>query len=377
MDLWHISAIDAHAYVLPTIDSTLNVLDTRTATKALAFDQTLSHSLQSLAYQRSLRDIGELLECEPTTEAIAIQRDRLGFEQTAQRCFEAANLEGVILEQAPNFLIDQLLPMDWYRQWLKPYRLICLESLAEQMIPKVDRFDVFLEWFRSELDPLPPNVVGFKTIAASRSGLDIHLVYPETAEDCFYNLKRQQIDKDAPVRLQKDLVDFLLLIALDVATQHQIPLLVQTGMGDSGMDLRLANPLHLRPILEEPRYQSAPIVLQHGAYPFSQEAGFLASQYSQVYVDIGLAIPCLSVRGMKHLVHQLLESAPIGKILYSSSGRTSPETFYLAAKWGRTVLGQVLDEVVRDGDLTAQEAELGAIAILRGNAIRLYALPAE
>ena len=55
-----------------------------------------------------------------------------------------------------------------------------------------------------------------------------------------------------------------------------------------------------------------------------------------------------------------------------SSDLLVPELFYLGAKWGRQVLGDCLDEAVRDGDLTAAEADEVADAVLRGNARRLY-----
>jgi uncharacterized protein len=46
--------------------------------------------------------------------------------------------------------------------------------------------------------------------------------------------------------------------------------------------------------------------------------------------------------------------------------------YYLGAKWGREALGEVLDNAIRDSDLTAGEAEDAAKAILAENANRLY-----
>ena len=91
-----------------------------------------------------------------------------------------------------------------------------------------------------------------------------------------------------------------------------------------------------------------------------------------MYVDFGLAVPFLSVAGMRASVAQLLELAPFSKVMYSSDAHLIPELFYLAAKWGRRVLAEVLETTVDDGDLTANEAEEAAVAILRGNALGLY-----
>ncbi len=45
---------------------------------------------------------------------------------------------------------------------------------------------------------------------------------------------------------------------------------------------------------------------------------------------------------------------------------------YLAAKWGRQIVTEILEEAIADGELTATEAEDIAIAILRQNALDLY-----
>ena len=57
--------------------------------------------------------------------------------------------------------------------------------------------------------------------------------------------------------------------------------------GDKDLQLELANPLHLRAILEDPLFAESRIVLLHGSYPFMREASYLASVYAQV-----ISIPC-------------------------------------------------------------------------------------
>lgn len=55
-----------------------------------------------------------------------------------------------------------------------------------------------------------------------------------------------------------------------------------TRYGDKDLDLRLANPLHLRTLLEDKRFSRCRVVLLHASYPFSREASYLASVYHQV-----------------------------------------------------------------------------------------------
>jgi predicted TIM-barrel fold metal-dependent hydrolase len=47
--------------------------------------------------------------------------------------------------------------------------------------------------------------------------------------------------------------------------------------------LELANPLHLRAVLETPTFARCRVVLLHGSYPFMREASYLASVYPQVW----------------------------------------------------------------------------------------------
>ncbi|KAK9948059.1 hypothetical protein M0R45_003648 [Rubus argutus] len=90
-----------------------------------------------------------------------------------------------------------------------------------------------------------------------------------------------------------------------------------TSFGDKDLDLRLSNPLYLRAVLEDKRFSKSHIFLLHASYPFSKEASYVAFVYSQVYLDFGLAIPKLSVHGMVPSLKELLELAPIKKVMFS------------------------------------------------------------
>lgn len=61
-----------------------------------------------------------------------------------------------------------------------------------------------------------------------------------------------------------------------------------SSFGDKDLDLRKCNPLHLRAVLEDERFAKCQIVLLHASYPFSKEASYLASVYSQVDLDFFL-----------------------------------------------------------------------------------------
>ncbi|MBN3892281.1 MAG: amidohydrolase family protein [Nostoc sp. JL31] len=369
MNLADIPLIDQHAH---------NILKPEVAAQspyAAAFTEGYDpeiinyHARHTFFYRRSLREIAALLNCEAEETAILARRESLGLEELTQIYFQAANLEAIYLDDG--LQPETILPLSWHERFIPVQRILRLELLAEQLIPQSPDFATFLARFNSELDPPPLGVVAFKSIACYRSGLDIQSVTDEVAAANFDNLKQQLHNQ--PLRLtDKPLIDFLLQQALSVAAKYRLPVQFHTGYGDPSLDLRLANPLNLRYLLELPQYRHVPIVLLHASYPYMQQAGYLASVYPQVYLDFGLAIPFLSVSGMREAIRQMLELTPTTKLMYSSDAHSIPELYYLGAKWGRQVLGEVLEQAITDSDITVAEAETISVAILRGNALVLY-----
>jgi predicted TIM-barrel fold metal-dependent hydrolase len=67
------------------------------------------------------------------------------------------------------------------------------------------------------------------------------------------------------------------------------------------------------------------------------------------------------------MVRQALELAPVSKLLYASDAARTPELYYLAAKWWREALAEVLAD-----ELPADQAEAAGRQILRENAKALY-----
>ncbi|WP_013320758.1 amidohydrolase family protein [Gloeothece verrucosa] len=329
------------------------------------------HARHTLFYYRSLREIAQLLNCEATEAAILERRQELGLEKLADCCFKAANLEAIFLDDG--FFPSEVFPWQWHQNFVKVKRVLRLEYLAEQLIPRAENCKNFLEAFRSEIDPPPREVVAFKSIVSYRTGLNIDLVSLEVAESSFEQVK--QACQEKPCRLNnKHLIDFLLIQALEIANKYRIPIQFHTGFGDPDLDLKLSNPLYLRPLLEDKRWQNAPIILLHASYPYTREGGYLASVYPQIYLDTGLAVPFLSVAGMRSCVQQLLELTPTTKLMYSSDAHHIPELYYLAAKWGRKILADVLEAAIKDTDLTAKQVDLISKAILSENARHVYQL---
>ena len=221
-------------------------------------------------------------------------------------------------------------------------RIVRLEVELAGMVEQHDRASSLLAAFAERLEKLAPRVAAFKSIAAYRTGLDIGRPAPGEVEYAFSAVRRAVVPGRPPRLAAKPLIDAMLWAVLPVAAATRTPVQFHTGFGDPDLDLRLANPLHLRPLFEAAALRGLRVVCLH-CYPYVREAGYLASVYPGAYVDLGLTVPYASVHAMRTSLHEAMHLAPITKVLLSTDAQRTPETFWLAARWGRRVLGQVLE----------------------------------
>jgi uncharacterized protein len=208
-----------------------------------------------------------------------------------------------------------------------------------------------LERLRAEVASARDNgFAALKTIAAYRGGLDFDALVPSTRTD----------------RIEGTRIKITLTAALEANEQtgNPLPVQVHAGFGDSDLFLPRVNPGYLKPLIE--RFRETTFVLLH-CYPFVREAGWLAHVYGNVYFDLSLTIP--HVARPAEALRESLELAPVSKLMYASDAARTPELYYLAAKWWREALADVLPELL-DGD----EAEDAGRKILRDNARAVYGI---
>ncbi|WVY99047.1 hypothetical protein V8G54_031198 [Vigna mungo] len=415
-----VEIVDAHAHNIVSLHSNLSFIHAFSE----ANGQALTFSPNSLSFKRNLRDIAELYRCEISLQGVEEYRRVSGLQSISSSCFKAARIAAILIDDG--LQLDKKHDVEWHKSFI-PFvgRILRIERLAEEILDETSpsnfhQFIIFSTrsgdyyvavesksefskceeikfylgnyshqkavnqgqcWFNSSLAVLEYNILaiflsdavtvageifGLKSIAAYRSGLEINTnVTNNDAEEGL----RQTLIAGKPVRIaNKNLIDYIFLRSLEVAQSYDLPMQIHTGFGDKDLDLRLSNPLHLRAVLEDKRYSKSRIVFLHASYPFSREASYLAS----VYLDFGLAIPKLSVHGMISSMKELLELAPINKVMFSTDGYAFPETFYLGAKKSREVVFSVLRDACIDGDLSVPEAVEAAKDIFARNAIHFY-----
>ena len=98
MNLRDIVAIDQHAHNLVKPEAAEAVPYVSAFTEGSDPELLSRHARQTLFFRRSLREIAQLLECDPAEDAIAARQQELGTENLAASCFDAAHLEAVFLD---------------------------------------------------------------------------------------------------------------------------------------------------------------------------------------------------------------------------------------------------------------------------------------
>jgi predicted TIM-barrel fold metal-dependent hydrolase len=328
------------------------------------------HVPHLLVFRTAIRWLAEFLGCEPAVEAILAARAQIGEAEYTARLFADVNI-GMVLcdygyggaEAYDHAAMQALLPCP-------VHPVLRLERLAEELIVAEPSFERMIDAYHSALvEARDRGVVALKSIVAYRTGLQIDAPDRAAAQRAFDALK-EEARRAGRVRLaSKALCDYLLHVALAEAARQELPLQLHTGFGDSDADLRLANPLHLRGVIEA--YAATPLVLLHAGWPFFRELTHLSAIYPNVWMDLSLAIP-FATTGIPAMIRDVLGMAPFSKVLFATDAFTMPEIYWVAARWGRWGLTQALEELVVQGFLTEAEAYQAAQNMLGDNARRLY-----
>jgi hypothetical protein len=274
------------------------------------------HVATGLTYRRAIRELALLFGCEATEAAVYEHRLATDPAEYASTLLRKTGTELLLVD-------DGYPPPGEGVEWHELGELAGCRARPILRIETHDAEDVP----RARED----GFVALKTIAAYRGGLD---------------------------RVSDRVVAAL---EANEATGEPLPVQVHCGFGDSDLWLARADPSHLKPLVE--RFRDTRFVLLH-CYPFVREAGWLAHVYGNVWFDLSLTIPHVSRPA--EALREALELAPVSKLLYASDAARTPELYYLAAKWWREALAEVLPELFGD------DAEWAARRILRENALELY-----
>jgi hypothetical protein len=288
------------------------------------------HVAASLTYHRAIRELAALFDLASEEGAVFEHRAASDPAEYASRLLRATAAEWLLVD-------DGFPPAAASTTWDELGELGGCEARPVLRIERLDEELADPEALRMEVAAARSSgFAALKTIAAYRGGL-------------------ARVSESVQAALEAN-----------EATGEPLPVQVHAGFGDSDLFMPHADPGYLKPLIE--RFRETPFVLLH-CYPFVREAGWLAPVYANVFLDLSLTIPYASRPA--EAVREALELAPYSKLLYASDAARTPELYYLAAKWWREALAEVLPE-----QLEPEDAEAAGRAILRENALSLYGLAA-
>jgi predicted TIM-barrel fold metal-dependent hydrolase len=333
-------------------------------------EAALAHR-DAMLYQRwATRQLAQFLGCDPTPEAVAEARAEQSDERVwAERLFRDANIEALVVDTGyPQPPVE----MSGYRA-ITPAEILTIfriepviKALLEEGVGWAQFIDRFEEGIQLALRD--DGYLGLKSIIAYRTGLEIDINYEsEAAGQAGLDLAHANPDD---MMASKPLRDHLLLRALRLAGELEVPFQIHTGIGDRDIVLERCNPALLNPVLKREPYRETKVVLIH-TYPYVAEASWMAAALPNVWMDLSEGVP-FATTAADRIFATALELAPVNRILYGSDAFAGPEHIWLGAKLAKAALGRVLTDLNRKDLVTEEDARVAARAILAGNARVLY-----
>ncbi len=345
-----------------------------------ALDRRVSRDVPASIYYRwTIRELAARFEVEASEDAVLEARAALGAQRVAELLMAEANVKAAIVDfgfVARGSDLYSVAEMSACLGGASTTGALRIERVLEDLVLEYETADQVEEAFRARLDRTKldaERIVSLKSIIAYRTGLDVSTPSRAEAYCTFPPLKKSATEHGAIRINDKEFLDYFLGIALQWANEEQFPFQFHTGFGDPSVFLRTGNPIMLRPVFENRAFSDVPIVLLHAGWPYVRESSYLASVYSNVYVDCGLAIP-FAASDYETIWRELLSLAPTSKILWSSDGFSIPEHCWFAAVQGRKSLATALEKLVVLGAIGDVDVLPIGEAILNGNATRLYGL---
>ncbi|KAE9366883.1 developmental protein FluG [Stipitochalara longipes BDJ] len=364
--------IDNHAHPLltPPAQSKYPLLSITTEAHGDAIRATAS----SLSHIRAVNQLSYVLGCPPTWEDVvkAIDVEKAKPHHVWQRrCLEG--IETILVDDGLDDG-DEVYDYSWHDKLVRSEckRIVRIEKIAEEIIdallkqPDIEAEDVFgalRDAFEIAIQTAidDPEVVGFKSIICYRTGLDIlPVVSSSEVRDSFVDFIAGLQDAGITDFKRLDGSPLNSYLAnktaqlISLSPKHKKPLQFHTGLGDNDITLTKSSPSHLQGFIR--RYPTVPVVLLHASYPWTKEAGYLASVYDNVYADIGEVFPFVSREGQEKVVREILELCPTEKLLWSTDGHWFPETYLLAVIQVREALEVVFTDYVQSETLTVPQA---------------------
>ncbi|HLX55898.1 MAG TPA: hypothetical protein VKR83_02630, partial [Ktedonobacteraceae bacterium] len=263
IDFSHIPVADNHCHGIYRTQEPEDVLAWRRLfTESSDPGMRGEHVAATLFYRRLIREMAAYFGCNPTEEAVLAARRQFDERSLVARLLQAAHIEVLFLDKG--YPLQELVLSDAELSSAAGCRIapmLRVELVMQRLVAGHKKLSAVVDALRSELqDVRGHGYVALKSIIAYRGGLNIRRWNNADVEAAFIEARRESEEKGTvQLRLtHKPLLDTLLHVTFEEAARQELPVQFHVGYGDTDADMLLANPLHLRAVLEERKYRAMP-----------------------------------------------------------------------------------------------------------------------
>lgn len=298
-------------------------------------------------------------------------RQAIGFDAATGRLLRASGIRSYCIDGGfqPELLLPVERMMDLAGAISHP--IARLETIAEAVMSESSSGGDFLERLDVVLESARASSIGWKSVAAYRTGLALDPEKPSLAEATA--AATAWFSSGTPGKATRLTDPVIVRHLLWWALERGDVLQVHAGFGNTNLMLNIANPAHMQRFIAAVQPTGGRIVFLH-CYPFIRETTVLANIYPHVYYDVGLTLNYLGANAAA-ATRESLDMAPFHKLLFSSDAWGLPELVYLGARLWRDTTAEVLSDYVHAHGWPVEEATRVAEMIAWRNAADLYGVP--
>jgi predicted TIM-barrel fold metal-dependent hydrolase len=326
----------------------------------------------SVAYRRMIHQLSMLLGTSDSEAEVLRRRNELAerYSDYLKLLFDDAGIRRIALDSGL-----EPIPFEEFRRYspAKTYRILRIEPLIKRLIAISETFEELVDSFENKILSAvkKEGFVGFKSVIAYRTGLDIGTTDERQAKTSF-GRRTEASETEWFGPKVKPLRDFLLNRTAETASRLRVFLQIHTGLGDTDVVADRCNPLLLSKFLKQDTVMKTPLILIHGGYPYTDEAAWLSSVFPNVYFELSTPFPPTYLPAVsRERFRRVLEVVPTTRIVYGSDSIETPEFHWFSAKLSKSALGWALGDLVDEEVLDEEEAYRVADRILDRNGAEL------
>jgi len=327
----------------------------------------------TVAYRRLVHELSSLLGSRDNDVSLLARRNEKAedFREYVKLLFDDAKIEHLFLDSGL-----ESVSFEKFRGYASGHmhRVLRIEPVLKRLLERSKTFSELLNSFDDETSSAvrKNGFVGFKSVIAYRTGLDVAASSETEAKRSFKSFKEREEPVEWFGPRVKPLRDFLLGHVAERTKKLGVFLQIHTGIGDTDIIAERCNPLLLKNFLKSESVSKIPVILIHGGYPYTLEAAWLANVFPNVSFELSTPLPPYFLPALSKVrFSEALEMVPTTRLVYGSDAHDTPEMHWLSARYAKRALGEAMGDLVSARLIDEDEAIKASRGILGKNALGL------